>query len=162
MPTAVIAIDGGGGAGKSTLAHRLSDALRAPVIPTDDFASWDKPIDWWPRLIEQVLEPLRRGEPARWQRYDWEQRRLGGWAELPPHPPRVILEGVSAMRSEFEPYLTYRIWVETPAGLRLQRGLERDGEAMRDQWLRWMAAEDHYRAHDNPVARADAVVSGVS
>ena len=66
--TRIIAIDGLGGAGKSTLAAWLAEELRATaVIHTDDFASWDNPIDWWPVLIEQVLEPLAAGTAARFQ-----------------------------------------------------------------------------------------------
>lgn len=42
VTTKIIAIDGCGGAGKSTLATQISAALDScPVIHTDDFASWD-------------------------------------------------------------------------------------------------------------------------
>jgi uridine kinase len=161
MPTAVIAIDGLGGAGKSTLAGQLSEELGGvPIVPTDDFASWDNPVDWWPRVIEQVLRPLATGDVARYRRYDWEARRLSGWVELPHRPPTVILEGVTAGRSEFDAFLSFRIWVEAPRELRLQRGVERDGEAMRDQWISWMLAEDEYVARDDPAARADVIVAG--
>ena len=51
----------------------------------------------------------------------------------------VILEGVSASREVFRPYLAYVIWIETPREERLRRGLERVGEDARDQWERWMA-----------------------
>jgi uridine kinase len=160
-PTKVVGIDGPGGAGKSTLARDLAAAFgEVPVVQTDDFASWDNPVDWWPLLLQQVLRPLAAGEEARYQRYDWNDQRLAEWIELPLRPELVIVEGVSAIRREFDPYLAYRIWVETPRTLRLRRGLERDGESMRGQWESWMAAEDAYVARDNPIARADAVVSG--
>lgn len=161
IATAVIAIDGLGGAGKSTLAAQLAEELgNIAVVPTDDFASWDNPFDWWPRLIEQVLRPLAAGDAARYQRYDWDARRLSEWIELPHRPRMVILEGVTASRSEFDAYLAFRIWVEAPRELRLKRGLERDGEAMRDRWISWMCAEDEYVARQDPAARADVVVSG--
>lgn len=50
MATRIVAIDGPGGAGKSSLAAYLAQELDAPVVHTDDFASWDNPIDWWPEL----------------------------------------------------------------------------------------------------------------
>jgi uridine kinase len=162
-PTKVVGIDGPGGAGKSTLARIVAAAIgEAPVVQTDDFASWNDPVDWWPRLLEQVLRPLTAGEEAHYQRYDWDDQSLAEWIELPLRPEVVIREGVTAIRREFDPYLAYRIWVETPRTLRLHRGLERDGESMRRQWESWMAAEDAYVARDNPIARADTVVSGTT
>lgn len=48
-PVRLVAVDGPGGAGKSTFADRLAAAAGgAPIIHTDDFASADNPIDWWP------------------------------------------------------------------------------------------------------------------
>ena len=72
----------------------------------------------------------------------------------------VILEGVSASREAFRPFLTYSIWIETPRELRLRRGLERDGEEARAQWEQWMAEEDDYVRREKPQERADLVVPG--
>ncbi len=161
MATRIVAIDGGSGAGKSTLARTLGAALNgAPVVATDDFASWDHQFDWWPRLLEQVIAPLSCGEVARYQRFDWDMRELAEWIELPRRPETVVIEGVSAMRREFEPYLAYRIWVHAPKPVRLRRGLERDGETMRPEWERWMAGEEVYAATDRPIDRADVVRRG--
>jgi uridine kinase len=160
MATKIIAIDGPGGAGKSALATRLAEELgNAQVLHTDDFASWDNPLDWWPRLISEALEPLSRNRPARFKRTDWENKGREEWREIEP-AEFVILEGVSASREAFQPFLTYSIWVETPPELRLQRGLERDGEAARAQWETWMAQEDEYVSREHPQQRADAVVLG--
>src|SRR5581483_4355313 len=83
MTTKIIAIDGPGGAGKSTLAEQLSQKLgNAPILHTDDFASWDNPLNWWPRLLGQVLKPLSHNEIARYQRYDWSTNRLAEWHEI--------------------------------------------------------------------------------
>jgi uridine kinase len=165
MPSAgsvvAVGVDGCGGAGKSTFAARLSEAWEgSEVVHTDDFASWDCPLDWWPRLLEQVLIPLSEGKVARYQKYDWVKREMGEWVELAAS--RVVLEGVSATRPEFRPYLAYRIWVECPADLRLRRGLERDGEEMEGQWREWMAAEDAYMARDTPHTQADLIIDGTS
>ncbi len=161
MATRVVAIDGGGGAGKSTLAARLAPLLGpAPIVHTDDFASDDIPLDWWPRLLEQVLIPLRAGRPPRYQRHDWDERRMAEWVELPAVPEVLALEGVSAMRLAFEHYLAYRIWVETPPADRLRRGLERDGADREAQWHGWMAGQDAYREREDPVSRADLIIDG--
>jgi uridine kinase len=159
MQTRVIAIDGLGGAGKSSLAERLSAALDGvQIVHTDDFASWDNPLDWWPELIEQLLVPLSQNRTARFKRSRWAEVERG-WAEVQP-AALVILEGVTASRRTFRPYLTYLIWVEAPPELRLRRGLERDGDDARAQWESWMAAEENYRAIECPHERADLVVRG--
>ncbi|MEO9224417.1 MAG: AAA family ATPase [Acidimicrobiales bacterium] len=158
--TRVIAVDGLGGAGKSTLAERLGEALGSvAIVHTDDFANWTDSLDWWPRLIEEVLDPLSNGLTARFQRYDWDQRTVVEWLEVQP-ASYVIIEGVSASRDAFQPYLAFSIWVETPREERLKRGLERDGQAAHSQWLAWMAGEDAYVVREHPACRADLVVRG--
>lgn len=160
MSTKVIAVDGLGGAGKSTFAARLAEELAgAQVLQTDDFASWDNPFNWWPRLVKEVLEPLSRNQPARYRRTDWGNPDHREWGELTP-AEFVILEGVSASRKAFRPFLTYSVWIETPRELRLARGLERDGEQARAQWEEWMAEEDDYVRREEPREHADLVLPG--
>ena len=159
-PLRLVAVDGPGGAGKSTFAHELSEAAGgAPVIHTDDFAAADNPIDWWPRLLEQVIEPFARGDAARYQRYDWPSGALAEWHTIEP-APIVIIEGVSAGRSEWAAHLSFLIWIETPRGERLRRGVERDGIAALDDWESWMAGEDAHYERDPTRDRADVVIDG--
>jgi uridine kinase len=154
----VVAVDGCGGAGKSTFAAKLGAALHAPVVSTDEFASWSHPLDWYPRVVEELLRPLSEGRPAIYRRSEW-----GGGesivATVEP-TPTLVLEGVSSSRRAFDDFLAYRIWILTDPRIRLQRGLERDGVAMREQWLEWMANEDAYVAEERPQERADLVISG--
>ena len=160
MKTRIVAIDGCGGAGKTTFAASLAGTLEnCPAIHTDDFASWNNPIDWYPRLIEQVLEPLRHNQVAHFQKFDWQANQLGQWETVKPCSV-VILEGVSSSRSEFRPYLSFAIYIETDRDLRLKRGLERDGEAALPLWQQWMAEEDEYVLRDRPQEYADIVISG--
>lgn len=160
MTTKIIAIDGAGGAGKSTLAALLAKELGgAQVLHTDDFASWDNRLSWWPRLIKDVLEPLARNGPARYRRTDWGNPNHQEWGAVTP-ATFVILEGVSASREAFQPFLTYSIWVDAPRELRLKRGLDRDGEKARAQWEQWMAEEDDYVNREQPARRADLVLPG--
>lgn len=160
MQTRIVAIDGCGGAGKSTLSAALASRLNnCTVIHTDDFASWDNTLGWFPRMIEQVLIPLKTNQNAVYQRYDWNDKKLSNWITVSPQPV-IIIEGVSSSRKEFRPYLSFSVFVNTDRETRLQRGLERDGLAAKNQWLKWMSSEDEYVARDNPEGFADAVVSG--
>jgi uridine kinase len=158
----VVAIDGGGGSGKTTFAKNLAQLLGSPhIIHTDDFASWDQPIEWGQRFLDQVLLPLSSGQHLRFQRYDWVRRQLGEWVDIDPGE-LLVIEGVSSMRRAFIPYISFSIWVEASAEVRLARGLERDGAEMLEQWRSWMAAEDRYVAEETPQLSADLVVSGES
>jgi uridine kinase len=160
VETRIVGIDGHGGAGKSTLAARLQAELGVQVVHTDDFASWENPVDWWPRLLDQVLIPLAAGKEATFQPTQW--------GETTPDPVTVqprrltVLEGVTAIRSAFRPYLALRIWIETPRELCLERGVDRDGEQAREQWEHGFVAEDGYIAREQPQTYADIVFDGRS
>jgi uridine kinase len=160
MRTRIAAVDGCGGSGKSTFAAHLAVALGGcQIVHTDDFASWDNPINWWPELIETVLDPLARGEAGSFRQSEWAPGMTRDLVEVAP-ADYLVLEGVTASRDAFRPYLTYAIWIEADAAVRLRRGLERGGEAMREQWEAWMVEEDAYKQREGPETRADLVISG--
>lgn len=161
-PVRLVAVDGPGGSGKSTFAARLAAAAGgAPIVHTDDFASADNPIDWWPRLLRQVIVPLTDGRPAVYQRYDWPTESLAEWHTVAP-APIVIIEGVSAARREWAQHLSYIVWIETARELRLQRAVERDGEDALDDWEEWMGAEDRHYERDPTRERADVIIDGAT
>lgn len=160
VPVRLVAVDGPGGAGKSTFAARLATALgNAPVVHTDDFASHDNAVGWWPLLEEWVLQPLAAGRIARFRPYDWVARRRVDWVEVPPAPV-VLLEGVSSARTAARDRLTYAVWLQTARAERLRRGLERDGQGLAGFWAEWMADEDAFYAVDPTVDAVDLVVDG--
>jgi uridine kinase len=161
VSTVIVAIDGFSGAGKSTLAGRLAaEVPGGVVVHTDDFSAWDNPFNWWPRLIEQVLRPLSTDDTARYQRHDWDDERLAEWHTVQPGG-LVIIEGMSSSRQKFRPYLSLAVWVDAPRELRLERGIERDGEGMRAAWLGWMASEDEWAAKEDPRSHAELIISGI-
>ena len=161
-PTRLVAVDGPGGSGKTTFAARLlASAGGATIVRTDDFASADYPINWWPRMLEQIIEPLARGEQGHYQRYDWSTETLAEWRSVEP-APLVIIEGVSAGRAECAEHLSFIIWIDAPREVRLRRGIERDGPDALDDWKRWMAEEDEHFRRDPTRERADLIVDGTT
>jgi uridine kinase len=163
FPVKIIAVDGHGGAGKSTLAEQLAKEFNAEILHTDDFASFDNPSDWWPRVIKEIFEPIKAGaKTLSYARSSWAPDHHPEPIKDQPVTPIMVLEGLRSTRREFRPYLTYAIWVETPKELCLKRGLERDGQEALPQWEKWIAQEDEYIARDNPRAYASIEIKGVS
>lgn len=157
----LVVVDGPAGSGKSTFARRLGAALdRAPVFHLDDlYEGWSGLDGVWDRLDRWVLRPLACGYPARYRKRDWSANRFASW-RLIPVPPVLVVEGCGAAQRAADRYATLRIWVEAPSALRLERGIARDGEHMRAEWLRWREAEDkHFTAEDTRI-RADLRVNG--
>ncbi|MFI2241535.1 uridine kinase [Streptomyces chrestomyceticus] len=143
-PVRLIAVDGHAGSGKSTFARHLATALGgAPVVRLDDIATHDELFAWTDRFRTEVLEPLSRGEHARYGVYDWERREFTARRELAP-AHAVVVEGVGAGRRALRPYLACLLWMELTACHSWERGRRRDGPAQAAFWDDWIPAE---RAH---------------
>jgi uridine kinase len=146
--TRLIALDGRSGAGKTWLADRLAAPLNAPVIHMDDlYPGWDGPARAAGALTDWVIEPLARGEPARWRRFDWATMSYAEWHTTEPADV-VLLEGCGSVRSALAATYAARIWVEAPAADRRRRLRGRpDWAAYEPQARRWAELEDQlYRA----------------
>jgi energy-coupling factor transporter ATP-binding protein EcfA2 len=162
----LVALDGPSGAGKSTVAAALADRLRSrcsvAVVPTDHFATWDAPVAWWPRLVDGVLTPLRRGRAGRYRPMDWSGGApvLGTAVVDVPVPDVLVVEGVSAGRCSVRPLLTSLVWVElADPAVRLARSVARDGERFRADLRRWQRFETGWFAVDGTRAVADATAT---
>lgn len=154
-PVRLIGVDGHAGSGKSTFAGHLAAALGgAPVLHLDDIATHDELFSWTARLTAQVIEPLGRGESARYSPYDWTLRAFGPPRVLPPAPV-LLVEGVGAGRRALRPHLAALLWMELPAPESWARGRRRDGEAQREFWDGWTEAERAHFAGDPSRPHAD-------
>ncbi|MFD9406493.1 uridine kinase [Streptomyces sp. NPDC059989] len=170
-PRVLIGIDGPGASGKSTLATLLATALGgAEVVHGDDFY---RPSATRPdgdaevggqfdleRLLHQVVAPAAAGKEVTYQIYDWDRDELGPWVSVPEGSP-LIVEGVYTTELRLRDHYTYRIFCLADRDVRLNRGLARDGESARSQWVdEWMPAEDRYVARQRPDLVADIVLIG--
>lgn len=159
--TRLLAVDGPAGSGKTTLAAAFDTEGRArgldiAVVHLDDmYNGWATDFDELAtRVLQQLLMPLRRGETARWQRYDWDAVRFDGWEPVTP-PDVLVLDGCGSGALPLAPSTSLLVWVEAPRDVRIARGVARDGEQVLTQWLAWMDHEQAHFATNDTRERAD-------
>ncbi len=158
--TRVVLVDGAAGSGKTTLGERLGEELGAQVVHGDDiYEGWDGLATMWPILGHGILEPLSRGEHGAFGRWDWVEGRR---AETIPVPvaDALVIEGVGVAQRAARGFASLVVFVEAPLDLRMRRGIERDGEAMRAEWERWQPREDIFLADEGVRGAADVIVDG--
>jgi hypothetical protein len=157
--TRVVAVDGPSGSGKTTLALGLVEALGCPAVHMDElYPGWDGLADAVPLLVERVLAPLSRGEPATYRVWDWEASDWGGSRTVHP-APHLVVEGCGSSVGAAGAFAALRVWMEAPRAERMRRGVARDGETFRPHWERWAAQEEVLFAEDRTRDRADLVLS---
>jgi uridine kinase len=172
----LVCVDGPAGSGKTTLAAALDrefrDALRLPAAPADPshvrmlhmdnvFAGWSGLAEGMATVALDVVAPLSAGRPGRYRRYDWHRHVFAEERAVEPCDVLVI-EGVGSGSAAYDEAITALVWVDTPPDVRLSRGLERDGEQLRDQWLAWREQEEELFARERTRERADLVVDGTA
>jgi uridine kinase len=158
----LLCIDGPAGSGKTTLAGRLAAALgdAAALVPLENlYAGWTL-TGAVARLCAGVLRPLAEGRAGAYHRYDWTAERFAPEPIAVPVRPVLLVEGCGSSPRSLDPWTTLRIWVEAPAGLRVARGLARDGAALEPQWRRWQDTEAAQFAREGTRARADLRLDG--
>ena len=158
----VVLIDGGSGAGTSSLASLL--VRRWPVVGHVQLIALDSLYPGWDgleggveRALEWILRPHGRGYLGTWRRWDWEAQ-----AEAESHAVDpalgVIVEGSGILRASTAGLADVRIWVESAEASRKARALARDGDTYRPHWDRWAAQERLHRERDDPRSLATRVV----
>lgn len=161
----VIAIDGHGAAGKSTIAAAVAGATGAALVHTDDFFDPAAPREPrlsgyydWRRLRVQALEPLRAWRAAEFRRFDWERGHgLDGAVSVTPGP-LIVLEGVFSASPQLSDLVDRSVFVDTPEPERLRR---LRAQITPSEWDdEWLKAERAYFGLIRPPSSFDLIVSG--
>jgi molybdenum cofactor guanylyltransferase len=168
----VIAIDGRSCSGKSILATAVALRSGAAVLEGDDFyrdtlptlsaihreampdaAVVDAVIDW-ERLRDDGLLPLRAGDRATFQPYDWDANdgRLAP-VKTVPAAKLIIVEGVYAARPELADLIDFTVYLGIDPDVRARRYAQREDEpGWRGFWER---GEIYYFSDVRPPASFD-------
>lgn len=168
----LIAIDGGGGAGKTTFAACLQKEIPGScVVKIDDFylppqlrtpvvfVDVINPNFGWDRLHKLVFEAVKNDQDISYQLYNFDQGTLSGEVKRIPRGATVIVEGVWSMQTAFLDFYDYCIWLEAPAAIRLERGVSREGEEMRQVWEQeWIPIDEHYQKTQEPQHKANCII----
>ena len=140
--TRLILIDGPAGAGKTTLATKLSIEFSAQVIHLDSL------YDGWENALTQTLtdnlialcKSIQNGDTHSLPIYNWSKMIYEGYSKIEP-TNTLIIEGVGAGQSAIREYATALIWIEIEPELGFSRVIARDGDSIAEQIKVWQERE---------------------
>lgn len=166
----LVAIDGCCAAGKTTLAARLREKTGCSVIHMDQFflrpeqrtgerlAQPGGNVDR-ERFWEEVMEPLRRGEPFSYRAFDCGKMALGEEIFVRPGDLTVI-EGSYSCHPALWNYYDLRVFLRISPEEQLFRIRRRNGDAGLEMFRRrWIPLEEQYFAAFQTAERCDLVFS---
>lgn len=177
----VVALDGGSGAGKSTISERLHTKANAAIITLDDFYQTTIPESElptmtvkkrfnsafeWTRVRSDALLPLRVGKAGRWRAFDFI-KGLGKdgtyslqetYTEVLPSSI-VILEGNFAASPPLRDLIDLAVLIDVPVAERHRRIRQREDAEFLDGWHAvWDEVEAYYYNEVSPPDSYDLVV----
>lgn len=159
----VIAVDGRGGAGKTTLVDRFRAAVPdSAVVHTDDVAWNHAYFDWGAVLADNILRPLHRGAAVDFRPDAWAAHDRPGSIRIPAGTEVVWVEGTGVIRAELAPWLDASVWVQGDLDEQERRLIDRDGDSpgQREHVANWLREELPFLNREQPWARATMVVAG--
>jgi len=147
----LVALDGGSGSGKSTIAEKLTRLTDVAIVPLDDFYQTVIPESEWPhktveqrlngvfdwsRVRSEALEPLRAGRPGRWRAFDF----MGGLGKAGTYnlneevthaapAPTVLIEGAYSASPPLRDLIDLAVLVDVQNTMRHLRTAARGDNA---------------------------------
>jgi hypothetical protein len=159
----LVAVDGRGSGGKTSLSARLAATIPGTVVVHTDDIAWNHAVlAWDDLLVEGILKPVRAGRAVSYRPPQWDLRERAGSIDVPADCPLLIVEGVGSGRRSLADHYDAVIWVESPAALTEERNGARvaAGETTPENYELWMAEENPFVEEQRTWERADLVVAG--
>ena len=143
IPSFVIGIAGGTGAGKTTVARLVTENVGESVtrIPLDNYykdlshlelderaeVNYDHPSAFEWDLLQTQMSSLLEGQPVEMPQYDFSRHNRKAERKRVEPTDVVILEGILALYDEaINEMMDLRLYVETDADVRILRRIQRD------------------------------------
>ncbi|UWG51360.1 Uridine kinase [Halalkaliarchaeum sp. AArc-CO] len=143
IPSFVIGIAGGTGAGKTTVAQLVTENVEDAVtrIPLDNYyedlshlemeeretVNYDHPSAFEWELLREQLSNLLEGRTVQMPQYDFEIHNRKDERVTVEPTDVIVLEGILALYDErINEMLDLRLYVETDADVRILRRIQRD------------------------------------
>jgi Uridine kinase len=164
--SAIVAIDGPCGAGKSTLGKSLQEQFDCNLFHMDDFflpIAGKTPerlkipgnnVDR-ERFLAEVLLPLKERKPFAFRPFDCKAQALGGFVEVPVKTLNVV-EGSYSHHPTLANHYDLKIFLDISPEAQRRRILERSGEEMLKRFVReWIPPENEYFTAFNITKNSD-------
>jgi uridine kinase len=172
----IIAIDGCGGAGKTTFCqalaaeievwaqpqvltldrfyHPLSATQRSQLQQTQARQAYFNVIEFQ----KNVLTPLSNSLEVSYKPYDWLEGETDQLVEIPP-PGVLLIDGVFSFSKPLREMIDLSVFVDTPMPLRKQRLIARP--QLDTDWVNhWQSTECWHHQHEQTAEAVEFVLQG--
>lgn len=154
----VVLLDGGSGAGKTSLAGRIAAAWQASRPDALHVVSLDDVYPGWEGLAaaSAAVPRILSAHGPGYRRWNWETSDQTGWVSVDPRQP-ILVEGCGSLTRESSRLATCRIWLEADESVRKQRALARDQGGFDPYWDLWADQERTHWQSNHPWQLADLI-----
>lgn len=131
------------------------------VVHTDDIAWNHAYFDWGSLLVENILQPLRRGEAVDFRPEAWITHNRPGSIAVPAGADFIWVEGTGIIREELAPWLDASVWIQGDLDEQERVSAVRDGDSPEqlEHVANWLLEELPFMLREQPWARATMIVS---
>ena len=163
----IITIDGVAGAGKTTLAHYMSneyqDRFSVNIVHMDDlYDGWSDPLGAaLTTKLELIVQAHLEQQPFTTTRFDWEQSQAGASFTIGP-TDLLILEGVGAGQRAIREFVETKIWIDLEPIVGLRRVLARDGNKIAAQMVEFLEEQRIHFMEEGTRDAADFHLNGLN